>query len=114
MPTSYPDRRKDLWKSISELRESAPAVMEVFSGLGKQAYAKGCLDSKFKELIALSIAVSGRCDGCIAFHAEGALRKGASREEVVETLGVAIQMGGGPAMVYAAEALRAYDEFSQS
>ncbi len=65
-----------------------------------------------KELIALAIGVSTRCDGCIAYHARTSVRAGATRQEVAEALAVAVQMGGGPAMVHAADALRAYDEFA--
>ncbi len=60
---------------------------------------------------ALAIGVTSRCDGCIAYHARNSLRAGATRQEVAETLAVAVQMGGGPAMVHAADALKAYDEF---
>lgn len=69
------------------------------------------MSAKVKELLALAIAVTVRCDGCIAFHVQDALRAGATREEIVEGLGVAILMGGGPAVIYAAQALTAVDQF---
>ena len=53
-----------------------------------------------------------RCDGCIAYHARNSVRQGATRQEVAEMLAVTLQMGGGPSMVHAADALRAYDEFA--
>ena len=62
-------------------------------------------------MIALGIAVATRCDACIAFHAEAAVRQGATREEVMETMGMAIYMGAGPAVMYAAQAVEAYDQF---
>ena len=65
----------------------------------------------FKELIAFAISIAGRCDGCVAYHAKKAAEAGATREEILETIGVAVQMGGGPSMVYGGEALRAYDSF---
>jgi len=86
--------------------------MKGFSAMAKAALELGALDSKTKELIALAIGVSARCDGCIAFHAKAAHQRGASREEVLETIGMAIYMGGGPSMVYGAQALEAFDQFT--
>ena len=68
--------------------------------MGKGAYAEGTLTTRFKELIALALCVASRCDGCVAYHAKRVHELGASRQEVLETIGVAIQMGGGPSMVY--------------
>ena len=67
---------------------------------------------KTKELIALAIGVAVRCDGCIGFHAKACLELGATREEVAETLAMTVYMGGGPNLMYAADALRAYDQFA--
>ena len=76
------------------------------------AFAEGALPAKVKELIALSIAITRECDGCIASHARGAARRGASRQEVAEMIGVAISMNGGPGTVWGPRALAAFDEFS--
>jgi len=73
---------------------------------------EGALDAKTKELMALAIAVAVRCDGCIAFHVHDAVDAGATADEIAEAIGVAILMGGGPAAVYGADALRAYEEFT--
>lgn len=94
------------------LRKAHPKLMEAFAGLGAATYADGALDAKTKELIALAIGINVRCDGCLAAHGRAAFQRGATREEVVEAIGVAIHMGGGPSMVYGAEALQAYDEFA--
>lgn len=91
------------------LRKAMPAVAKEFGGLAREAIAAGALDSKTKELIALAIGIAARCDGCLAFHVKAAARYGATREEIVETIGVAVYMGGGPSMIYGAEALSAYD-----
>ena len=80
--------------------------------LAKAALEPHALSTKTKELIALGISVATRCDGCIAFHAEAAVRQGASREEIMETMGMAIYMGAGPSVMYAAQALEAFDQFS--
>lgn len=73
--------------------------------------AHGVLDSKTKELIALGIAITVRCDGCIAFHVNEALKSGATSNEILETIGVAVLMGGGPSVVYGCEAMEALNQF---
>jgi AhpD family alkylhydroperoxidase len=71
------------------------------------------LDRKTKELIALAIGVATHCDGCIGFHTEALVKLGATRAEFEEALGMAIYMGGGPALMYAADAIGAYDQFQK-
>ena len=102
----------ELSGAIKQVRLGSPEVTKAFSAMAQAATASGAVDTKTKELIALAISVAIRCEGCVAYHARGAHRTGASRQEVAETLGVAIQMGGGPSMNYAADALRAFDQFS--
>lgn len=111
MAKDYPVLRRDLLKDIGVLREAEPATMAAFAELGKATYREGALSKKFKELLALAIAITDRCDGCIAFHVRSACGAGATRDEVSEAIAVAIQMGGGPSMVYGAEALSAFDQF---
>jgi AhpD family alkylhydroperoxidase len=84
--------------------------MSAFQGLMKVVNEPGLLGAKIKELTAVAISVSVRCDGCIVFHVQNAVRHGATREELVELLAVAIEMGGGPATIYAGKALAAFDE----
>lgn len=110
MSQAFPDLIDDLNSAITTLRAGAPDAMRAFSGLAREALKPGALDVKTKELLAMGIAVAVRCDGCIGFHAKAAIRAGASREELLETLSMAIYMGAGPSMIYAAEALRAFDE----
>lgn len=97
---------------MANLRKAMPGVAKEFGGLAKAAIAPGALDPKTKELIALAIGIAARCDGCLAFHAKAAAKYGATREEIVETIGVAVYMGGGPSMIYGAEALDAFDALS--
>ena len=78
-----------------------------FGQLAKASMAEGALSTRHKELMALAIGVTSRCDGCIAYHARNSVRAGATRQEVAEALGVTIQMGGGPGITVAADALRA-------
>lgn len=112
MSQSYPDLIDDLNTAIATLRVGAPGPMKAFSGLAREALAPGALDVKTKELLAIAIAIATRCDGCIGFHVKSAIRAGATREEVLETVSMAIYMGAGPSMIYAAEALRAFDELA--
>ena len=109
---SFPDLIDDLNAAIAKLRAGAPEPMRAFSALARESLKPGALDVKTKELIAMAIAIATRCDGCIGFHAKAAIRAGASRAEMLETLSMAIYMGAGPSMIYASEALRAFDELS--
>lgn len=94
----------------ADLAAEIPDATAAFGRLVMDATADGALSIKTKELIAFAIAISVRCDGCIAHHSQAVVKAGATRGEVAEMIGVAILMGGGPASVYGAEALRAYDE----
>ena len=86
--------------------------MKGFSALAHAATQNGALDKKTKELIALAIGVAVRCDGCIGFHMQALLKLGASKAEIEETLGMAVYMGGGPSLMYAAHAMQAYDQMT--
>jgi AhpD family alkylhydroperoxidase len=111
MYQDWPALAASLSGPLRELRGGAPEVMKGFSGIARAALAANALDTKTKELIALAIGIATRCDACIAFHAEAAVRHGATREEVMETMGMAIYMGAGPSVMYAAQALEAFDQF---
>ena len=102
----------DIGAYAGELRKAAPETMQGFYAMAKAAGATGAIDARTKELIALAIGVTQRCDGCIGFHAKALVGLGATREEVAETLGMCVYMGGGPALMYATDALRAYDQFA--
>jgi AhpD family alkylhydroperoxidase len=112
MYKNWPAMTGDLSIALKEVRGGAPDVMKGFGALAQAALKANALDTKTKELIALAIAVATRCDGCIGFHAEAAVRSGASRDEVMETMGMAIYMGAGPSVMYAAQAIEAYDQFA--
>lgn len=104
---------KDVTAQMRNLREGTPDVMKAFANMALAATAPKALDTKTKELLALGIAVAVRCDDCIGFHVKAALKHGASREEVMETLGMAIYMGAGPAVMYATHAIEAFAEFDK-
>lgn len=112
MHKDWPKMAVELSQAMKELRTGTPDTMKAFSSLARAALEPKALDTKTKELLALGIAVAIRCDGCIAFHAEAALKQGAAREEVMETMGMAIYMGAGPSVMYAAQAIEAFDQFA--
>lgn len=114
MATDYPALRNELQSQMVKLGRELAGPMSGFGSLHRAATAKGALDTKAKELIALGIAVAVRCESCIAFHVHDALAAGASRAEVLDTLGVAVMMGGGPAAMYACDALSALDQFQSA
>ncbi len=103
---------RDYSAALKPLRAGQADVMKGFSALAQAALKPGALDAKTKELLALGISVAIRCDPCVAFHAEAAARQGATRAEILETMGTAIYMGAGPSAMYAARALEAFEQFS--
>ncbi len=86
-------------------------TMAGFMQLHKAGSTDGVLSAKVKELIALAIGIIVRCDGCISFHIHDAIKAGATREEIIDVIGIAILMGGGPAVVYGSQALEALEQF---
>jgi AhpD family alkylhydroperoxidase len=98
---------------LKDLRSGAPEVMKGFSAIAQAALKPAALDTKTKELIALAVGVATRCDDCIGFHVKAALQQGATRAEVMETLAMAIYMGAGPSVMYAAHAIEAYDAMAK-
>ena len=108
----WPKLKPALSPALPALRLGTPETMKAFSALAKAALEPKALDTKTKELIALAISVATRCDACVGFHAESAVRLGASRDEIMETMGMAIYMGAGPSVMYAAQAVEAFDQFA--
>ena len=113
MEKNYLELTKRISADLKKLRKDIPDTMQAFSTLAQAATCDGALDRKTKELIALAIGVAARCDGCIGFHTEALVRLGATRQEVEETLGMAVYMGGGPSLMYAADAISAYEQFEK-
>jgi AhpD family alkylhydroperoxidase len=109
---SFVQITQDVSKALESLRAEAPETMQGFSAMARGALKDGALSTLQKELIALAVGVAARCDACIGFHVKELIRLGVTREQFMETLGVVVYMGGGPNLMYAAEAIRAYDEFS--
>jgi AhpD family alkylhydroperoxidase len=97
-----------------QLAEGHPDAMKGFQTLGQAVLKPGALDTKTKELIALGLAVASRCDACIASHTRNAIEAGATREEIIETLGVTILMGGGPSLAYSTHVLEAIEQLESA
>ncbi len=108
---NYPEYYSELQTYMKQFGQANPGTMGAFSEMHKAATQEASLSTKHKELIALGIAIAVRCDGCIAYHTADALRAGASKEEITETIGVAVLMGGGPAAIYGAQAFEALNQF---
>ncbi|MEO8157138.1 MAG: carboxymuconolactone decarboxylase family protein [Betaproteobacteria bacterium] len=111
MTKAYTQITADINRGIAKIREGAPEALAGFSALAKAAMKPGALSAENKELIALAIGVAGHCDGCIGFHAKTLARMNTPREHIIEALAVAVYMGGGPSLMYAAETMHAFDEF---
>jgi len=97
---------------IGVLQKQTPDMFDGFYTMSRAAKRNGALSEKTKELIALGIAISTRCDSCIGFHTQSLVRLGVSREEFCEALEMIGYMGGGPSLAFGAKALEAFDEFS--
>jgi AhpD family alkylhydroperoxidase len=110
----YRDLTDDISRNLAYMREEFPEVMKGFNDLGKATGAAGVLDRKTKELIATALGVAAHCEACLGFHVRALVRLGATKKELGEALGMAVYMGGGPSLMYAAKALAAYDEFAEA
>ena len=112
MTKQYKEITQGISQSLAKLRTQAPDVMKAFGMLSQAATQDGALDKKTKEFIALALGIASHCDGCIGFHVKALIGLGVTREELLEVLGMTTYMGGGPSLMYAADALRAFEEFT--
>ena len=113
MSKSYREITDRVSLSLRQFRVDSPDLMKAFSAMSAAATRDGVLSKKTKELIALALGVAARCDACLGFHVQTLIKLDVSRAEIEETLGMAVYMGGGPSLMYAAEALAAFEELSQ-
>ncbi|GAA4004836.1 carboxymuconolactone decarboxylase family protein [Comamonas faecalis] len=109
---SYQDIIQATSAETAKLRAEMPDTLKGFTAMAQAAGKPGVLDAKTKELIAMALSVSVRCDPCLGYHAKALVKLGCTREELVEMLAMAVYMGGGPSLMYAARASAAYDEFA--
>ena len=110
--TPYTDLTRSISADLGKLRGDMPDTLRGFSALAKGATQDGALDKKTKELIAIALSVAARCDPCIGFHVQTYVQLGGTRAELADALGMAVYMGGGPSLMYAAKTSAAFDEFS--
>jgi AhpD family alkylhydroperoxidase len=112
MSKEYPEITKEISHYLKELKSHLPELLQAWHGMSQAAFTGGnALDKKTRELIAIALGVAARCDGCLGFHADALVKLGASRQEVAEALGIAVYMGGGPSLMTAAEAMKAFLQF---
>lgn len=109
---SYKEKSREMRAEIRAMNKLIPEAAAAFGDLSKAAKDVGPLSVKEKEYIALGIAISQRCEPCITFHVEALMKAGGTREELGDVLAMSIQMGGGPALMYAAHALGCWDEMA--
>ncbi len=109
---NYRDITRRVSGELKTFRSDLPDVMKGFGALAQAATRDGALSRKTKELIALALGVAAHCDACIGFHVETLVKLGVTRSELEEALSMAVYMGGGPSLMYAADALGAFEQMS--
>ena len=111
MSTDYIALRQHLEERLTQFGREMPGPMSGFTRLHKKSVEDGALSAKVKEMMALAVSIAVGCEGCIAYHVNDAIRAGATRPELLETIGVGVMMAGGPGTIYAAHALDAVEQF---
>jgi AhpD family alkylhydroperoxidase len=108
MMLDWNEYQKELSNTISKIMKTSPDIVGGYSQISGAGAKTAKLDAKTRELIAIAVAVTTRCDGCITFHTDAAIKAGASKEEIVEALGVAVALNAGAALVFSARVMDAY------
>ena len=114
MMLDWNDYRKQLAAGVKEIGQLSPDTIKGYMALSAAGQKTDLLGAKVRELIALAVAVTLRCDGCITVHTEAAIERGATREEIAEALGVAMTVNAGAALVYSARVMDAFNEYPGS
>ena len=113
MVKDYISITSSISNSLTDFNKESPDLMQAFRSMSLEATKSRILDEKTKELIALAIGVAKQCDGCIGFHIKKLVKLGVTKEELIEMLNVVIYMGGGPSLMYAADTMLAFEQFSK-
>ena len=111
MMLDWNEYRKQLTAGVKDVGQLSPDTIKGYTQLSLAGQKKDLLGAKIRELIALAVAVTARCDGCIAVHTEAAIRHGATKEEIAEALGVAVAVNAGAALVYSTRVMDAVKEY---
>jgi AhpD family alkylhydroperoxidase len=111
MMKNYIEYHQHLEEGLIRLGQDLPGPMSGFARLHRKSIEDGALSRKVKEMMAVAISIVVGCEGCIAYHVHDAVEAGATRGELLETVGVGLMMGGGPGSIYATHALEAIDQF---
>jgi AhpD family alkylhydroperoxidase len=114
MMLDWNDYRKQLAAGVKEVGRLSPDTIKGYMALSAAGQKSDLLGAKTRELIALAVAVTSRCDGCITVHTEAAIKHGATKEEIVEALGVAVAVNAGAALVYSARVVDAFEEYPRA
>lgn len=114
MMLDWNDYRKQLAAGVKEVGQLSPDTIKGYMALSAAGQKSDLLGAKTRELIALAVAVTSRCDGCITVHTEAAIKHGATKEEIVEALGVAVAVNAGAALVYSARVVDAFKEYPRA
>ncbi len=112
MPKDYADITNSISSSVAKLSAESAELMQSFRAMSQAALKGGLIDEKTKEMIALSMGLAKQCDGCIGFHTKKLVKLGTTRAEFMELMNIFVYMGGGPGLMYAADALLAFEQFS--
>src|SRR5918996_2823861 len=106
--------RKQLAVGVKEVGQLSPDTLKGYMALSAAGQKTDLLGAKIRELIALAVAVTSRCDGCITVHTEAAIKQGATKEEIAEALGVAVAVNAGAALAYSARVMDAFKEYPRA
>lgn len=108
MMLDWNDYQRQVQALVAAIGRSSPGTVRGYRELGDAGAARNLLGGKVRELIALAVAVTRQCDGCIVIHTDAAIREGATRDEIAEALGVAVAVNAGAALVYSTRVLDAH------
>jgi AhpD family alkylhydroperoxidase len=114
MMLDWNEYRKQLAVGVKELGQLSPDTIRGYVELSSAGQKKNLLGAKTRELIALAVAVTLRCDGCITVHTEAAIKNGATKDEIAEAFGVATTVNAGAALVYSARAMDTFTEYPRA
>lgn len=99
-------------ESMGKMKATTPDIARAFGGMFQGVMREGALAVREKELMALAIGIALRCEPCIWSHVEKCVKAGATREQILETAGVAVMMGGGPTYTYVPKVIEALEYFA--